>query len=133
MMVLSIFDSSGLVRPSHDGIAEVLLTLGYSVSGSDVKPSTITERLQNLGATIFEGTGFERGCAHVVVSSAVKQDNTKSSKRTNLIPVIRARRCLRVMRLSMGMLLPAHKTTTTSMVARYCGSHSTPRFVVAAE
>src|SRR6266481_3233902 len=37
------------------GIAEVLLTLGYSVSGSDLKPSTITERLQNLGATIFEG------------------------------------------------------------------------------
>src|SRR5207245_3339006 len=37
------------------GIAEVLLTLGYSVSGSDVKLSTITERLQNLGATIYEG------------------------------------------------------------------------------
>ena len=37
------------------GIAEVLLTLGYSVAGSDTKPSTITERLQDLGATIFEG------------------------------------------------------------------------------
>jgi len=39
----------------HERIAEVLLTLGYSVSGSDVKPSTITERLQNLGATVYEG------------------------------------------------------------------------------
>ncbi len=37
------------------GIAEVLLTLGYSVSGSDTRPSTITERLQDLGATVFEG------------------------------------------------------------------------------
>ena len=59
------------------GIAEVLLTLGYSVSGSDTKPSTITERLQNLGATIHEGhepTNVEG--AHVVVtSSAVKADN----------------------------------------------------------
>ena len=59
------------------GIAEVLLTLGYSVSGSDVKLSTITERLQNLGATIFEGhKAANADGAHVVVtSSAVKADN----------------------------------------------------------
>ena len=55
------------------GIAEVLLTLGYSVSGSDVKPSTITERLQDLGATIFVGHKAENvvGALVVVVSSAV--------------------------------------------------------------
>src|SRR5207253_5498875 len=59
------------------GIAEVLLTLGYSVSGSDTKPSTITERLQNLGATVYEGhKGANVEGAHVVVtSSAVRADN----------------------------------------------------------
>lgn len=52
------------------GIAEVLLTLGYSVSGSDTKPSTITERLQDLGATIFEDHKAENvEGAHVVVIS----------------------------------------------------------------
>ena len=59
------------------GIAEVLLTLGYSVSGSDTRPSTITERLQNLGATIYEGhkvTNVE-GAHVVVISSAIKADN----------------------------------------------------------
>jgi len=69
----------------------VLLTLGYSVSGSDTKPSNITERLQNLGATIHEGhkaTNVEG--AHVVVtSSAIKSDNpevVEAHKRK--IPVI---------------------------------------------
>ena len=59
------------------GIAEVLLTLGYSVSGSDTKPSTTTERLQNLGATIYEGHKASNvEDAHVVVvSSAIKADN----------------------------------------------------------
>ena len=59
------------------GIAEVLLTLGYSVSGSDVKPSAITERLQSLGATIHEGhKASNADGAHVVVtSSAVRADN----------------------------------------------------------
>ena len=59
------------------GIAEVLLTLGYSVTGSDTKPSTPTERLQDLGATIYEGHDGENvDNAHVVViSSAVKADN----------------------------------------------------------
>src|SRR6516165_10653555 len=53
------------------GIAEVLLTLGYSVSGSDTKPSTITERLQDLGATIFEEHRTENvEGAHVVVISS---------------------------------------------------------------
>jgi UDP-N-acetylmuramate--alanine ligase len=54
------------------GIAEVLLTLGYSVSGSDTRLSTLTERLQNLGATIYEGhkTANVEG-AHVVRLRAV--------------------------------------------------------------
>src|ERR1051326_6453509 len=59
------------------GIAEVLLTLGYSVSGSDTKPSTITERLQDLGAVIHKGHQADNveGAHVVVTSSAIKPDN----------------------------------------------------------
>jgi UDP-N-acetylmuramate--alanine ligase len=105
------------------GIAEVLLTLGYSVSGSDTKPSVTTERLQDLGATIFEGHKAENvEDAHVVVtSSAVKADNpevVEAHKRK--IPVIpRAEMLAELMRLKYGIAVAgAHgKTTTTSMVA----------------
>src|SRR2546423_10563854 len=59
------------------GIAEVLLNLGYKISGSDLKSSAITERLTELGATIFEGHRAENmaGAEVVVVSSAVLSDN----------------------------------------------------------
>jgi UDP-N-acetylmuramate--alanine ligase len=119
------------------GIAEVLLTLGYSVSGSDTKPSTITERLQDLGATIFEGhKAVNVEGAHVVVtSSAVKADNaevTEAHKRK--IPVIpRAEMLAELMRLKYGIAIAgAHgKTTTTSMVASVLGAaHLDPTFVV---
>jgi len=119
------------------GIAEVLLTLGYSVSGSDTKLSTITERLQDLGATIFEGHKAENvGGAHVVViSSAVKSDNpevTEAHKRK--IPVIpRAEMLAELMRLKYGIAVAgAHgKTTTTSMVASIlAAAHLDPTFVV---
>ncbi len=119
------------------GIAEVLLTLGYSVSGSDTKPSTITERLQNLGATIYEGhkpTNVEG--AHVVVtSSAIKTDNpevVEAHKRK--IPVIpRAEMLAELMRLKYGIAVAgAHgKTTTTSMVASVlAAAHLDPTFVI---
>ena len=73
------------------GIAEVLLTLGYSVSGSDTKLSTLTERLQDLGATIYEGhkAGNVEGAHVVVTSSAIKSANpevVEAHKRK--IPVI---------------------------------------------
>jgi UDP-N-acetylmuramate--alanine ligase len=119
------------------GIAEVLLTLGYSVSGSDTKPSPITERLQNLGATIHEGhkaTNVE-GAHVVVVSSAVKCDNAEiveAHKRK--IPVIpRAEMLAELMRLKYGIAVAgAHgKTTTTSMVASVLtAAHLDPTFVV---
>src|SRR6516225_6146180 len=89
------------------GIAEVLLTLGYSVTGSDTKPSTITERLQDLGATIYEGHAADNvDSAHVVViSSAVKPDNPEvleAHKRK--IPVIpRAEMLAELMRLKYGI------------------------------
>jgi len=119
------------------GIAEVLLTLGYSVSGSDTKPSTITERLQNLGATIFEGhKAVNVEGAHVVVtSSAIRSENpevVEAHKRK--IPVIpRAEMLAELMRLKYGIAIAgAHgKTTTTSMVASVLGAaHLDPTFVV---
>ena len=59
------------------GIAEVLLTLGYTVSGADAKASPITERLQSLGAQISEGHSAEnvRGANVIVVSNAIRRDN----------------------------------------------------------
>jgi UDP-N-acetylmuramate--alanine ligase len=119
------------------GIAEVLLTLGYSVSGSDTKPSNITERLQNLGATIHEGhKAANVEDAHVVVtSSAIKQENpevVEAHKRK--IPVIpRAEMLAELMRLKYGIAVAgAHgKTTTTSMVASVlAAAHLDPTFVV---
>src|SRR6516164_1668521 len=119
------------------GIAEVLLTLGYSVSGSDTKPSVITERLQDLGATIFETHKAENmEDAHVVViSSAVKAENPEvleAHKRK--IPVIpRAEMLAELMRLKYGIAVAgAHgKTTTTSMVASIlAAAHLDPTFVV---
>jgi UDP-N-acetylmuramate--alanine ligase len=119
------------------GIAEVLLTLGYSVSGSDTKPSTITERLQDLGATIFEGHKPENveGAHVVVVSSAVKADNPEVIEaHKKKIPVIpRAEMLAELMRLKYGVAVGgAHgKTTTTSMVASIlAAAHLDPTFVV---
>src|SRR5271170_2413537 len=119
------------------GIAEVLLTLGYSVSGSDTKPSNITERLQNLGATIYSGhKGSNVNGAHVVViSSAVKGDNAEVLEAHKLkIPVIpRAEMLAELMRLKYGIAVAgAHgKTTTTSMVASILAAADLdPTFVV---
>jgi len=119
------------------GIAEVLLTLGYSVSGSDTKPSTITERLQDLGAAIFEEHRTENveGAHVVVISSAVKADNPEIAEaHKRKIPVIpRAEMLAELMRLKYGIAVAgAHgKTTTTSMVASIlAAAHLDPTFVV---
>src|SRR6202048_3032097 len=93
----------GMGGSGMSGIAEVLLTLGYSVSGSDTKPSAITERLQNLGATIHEGhQAGNVACAHVlVISSAIKADNPEvveaHQQKTPVIP--RAEMLAELMRL----------------------------------
>src|SRR5499427_9505988 len=119
------------------GIAEVLLTLGYSVSGSDTKPSTITERLEDLGATIFEDHKAENveGAHVVVISSAVRGDNPEVAEAVKRkIPVIpRAEMLAELMRLKYGIAVAgAHgKTTTTSMVAAIlAAAHLDPTFVV---
>ncbi|HYA87889.1 MAG TPA: UDP-N-acetylmuramate--L-alanine ligase [Nitrospirota bacterium] len=105
------------------GIAEVLLNLGYNVSGSDIKESDTTERLRRLGGEIFVGHRAENITSpHVVViSSAVKNDNVEViAAREKQVPVIpRAEMLAELMRLKYGVAIAgAHgKTTTTSMVA----------------
>src|SRR5580704_3272528 len=119
------------------GVAEVLLTLGYSVSGSDTKTSAITDRLQNLGAEIFEGHKAEHvhGAHVVVVSSAVRSDNPEVAEaHRHKIPVIpRAEMLGELMRLKYGIAIAgAHgKTTTTSMTASVlAAAHLDPTFVI---
>ncbi len=105
------------------GIAEVLLNLGYKVSGSDIRESDTTERLRKLGGDIAIGHRAENVKApHVVViSSAVKNDNVEVvAAREQQVPVIpRAEMLAELMRLKYGVAIAgAHgKTTTTSMVA----------------
>jgi UDP-N-acetylmuramate--alanine ligase len=105
------------------GIAEVLLNLGYKVSGSDLKTSAVTQRLASLGATTFEGHAAEnmRGAEVVVTSSAVLPDNPEVTEARKLrVPVIqRAEMLAELMRLKYGIAIAGMhgKTTTTSMVA----------------
>jgi UDP-N-acetylmuramate--alanine ligase len=105
------------------GIAEVLLNLGYKVSGSDLKSSAVTQRLASLGAAIFEGHHAENatGAEVVVTSSAIAMENPEVSEAHKLhIPVIqRAEMLAELMRLKYGIAIAGMhgKTTTTSMVA----------------
>jgi UDP-N-acetylmuramate--alanine ligase len=105
------------------GIAEVLLNLGYKVSGSDLKSSAVTQRLATLGATTFEGHRAENiaGAEVIVTSSAIAHDNQEVTEAHNLhIPVIqRAEMLAELMRLKYGIAIAGMhgKTTTTSMVA----------------
>jgi UDP-N-acetylmuramate--alanine ligase len=105
------------------GIAEILLNLGYAVSGSDLRRTAITERLTSLGATIFEGhaAGNVVGSGVVVTSSAVNERNPEVIEaRARKVPVIqRAEMLAELMRLKYGIAVAGMhgKTTTTSMIA----------------
>ena len=105
------------------GIAEVLLNLGYKVSGSDLKSSAVTQRLAGLGATTFEGHRAENvaGAEVVVTSSAIAVENPEVAEAHKLhVPVIqRAEMLAELMRLKYGIAIAGMhgKTTTTSMVA----------------
>ncbi len=106
------------------GIAEVLLNLGYQVSGSDLQENEATIRLRNLGAQIFIGHSADnlKEADVVVISSAVKEDNVEVARAKALkIPVIpRAEMLAELMRMKYGIAVAgAHgKTTTTSMTAQ---------------
>jgi UDP-N-acetylmuramate--alanine ligase len=105
------------------GIAEILLTVGMRVSGSDLRRSSVTNRLIQMGATIYEGhaEGHLGDATVVVTSSAVHANNPEVLEaRTRKIPVIqRAEMLAELMRLKYGIAVAGMhgKTTTTSMVA----------------
>jgi UDP-N-acetylmuramate--alanine ligase len=106
------------------GIAELLLNLGYQVSGSDLRPSLATDRLSALGGKISLGHRAENipeGTNVVVISSAVRSDNVEVMEAKRLqIPVIpRAEMLAELMRLKYGVAIAGShgKTTTTSMIA----------------
>jgi UDP-N-acetylmuramate--alanine ligase len=105
------------------GIAEVLLNLGYKVSGSDLRSSAVTQRLAGLGAAVFEGHRAENiaGAEVVVTSSAIAAENLEVVEAHKLhVPVIqRAEMLAELMRLKYGIAIAGMhgKTTTTSMVA----------------
>jgi len=105
------------------GIAEVLLNHGYTVQGSDLKASKITDRLKGLGATIFEGQRAENleNAEVVVISSAIKRGNPElDAARTQGLPVVRRAEMLaELMRLKSNIAVAGThgKTTTTTLVA----------------
>ena len=105
------------------GIAEILLNLGMKVSGSDLKRSAVTDRLAQLGATVYEGHDAANvaGATVVVTSSAVSANNPEVLEaHARKIPVIqRAEMLAELMRLKYGIAIAGMhgKTTTTSMVA----------------
>ncbi len=111
------------------GIAEILLTLGYQVSGSDLKTSAATERLQTLGASVFVGHAAANvvGAGVVVASSAIDEGANPevAEARRRKIPVIqRAEMLAELMRLKYGIAVAGMhgKTTTTSMIASVLGA-----------
>ena len=119
------------------GIAEVLLNLRYEVTGSDLRRSPVTERLERLGARSWEGQDAEHvGEAEaVVVSSAVRPDNPEVVEaRRRQIPVIpRGEMLAELMRRKYGIAIAGShgKTTTSSMVAAVlAAAHLDPTLVV---
>jgi UDP-N-acetylmuramate--alanine ligase len=119
------------------GIAEVLLNLGYTVTGSDLSAGPLTRRLEALGGRVAIGHSEKNvaGADVVVISSAVKDDNTEVAEaRRLLIPVIpRAEMLAELMRMKYGVAIAGShgKTSTTSMVAQVLsGANLDPTIVI---
>ena len=113
----------GIGGAGMSGIAEVLINLGYQVSGSDMRTSKVTQRLQAQGATIYIGHAAEniKGTDVIVTSTAVQQDNLEVlAAREQRIPIIpRAEMLAEIMRFRFGIAIAGThgKTTTTSLLA----------------
>jgi len=127
----------GIGGSGMSGIAEVLLNLGYVVSGSDLAESPMTQRLARLGARIAYGhdAGHVQGADAVVVSSAVRPDNPEViAARAQRVPVVpRAVMLAELMRLKQGIAIAGThgKTTTTSLVASVLAAGGLdPTFVI---
>jgi UDP-N-acetylmuramate--alanine ligase len=119
------------------GIAEVLLNLGYDVSGSDIKGSAVTERLQNFGAKIFIGHRAENAqhADVLVVSSAINTANPEVANAVERrIPIVpRAEMLAELMRYRHGIAVAGThgKTTTTSLIASvFAAAGLDPTFVI---
>ncbi len=114
---------TGIGGIGMSGIAEVLITLGYTVQGSDLKGSKITERLESLGARVFIGQAGENlaEAEVVVISSAIKPGNPEleEARRRGLPVVRRAEMLAELMRLKSNVAIAGThgKTTTTTLVA----------------
>jgi UDP-N-acetylmuramate--alanine ligase len=113
----------GIGGSGMSGIAEVLVNLGYQVTGSDMSSNAATQRLASLGATVMKGHAAENidGADCIVTSTAVKGDNPEVMKaRANRIPLVpRALMLAELMKLKQGIAIAGThgKTTTTSLVA----------------
>ena len=113
----------GIGGSGMSGIAEVLLNLGYQISGSDLSKNAAAQRLESLGASVFQGHAAEhaRGADAVVVSTAVASNNPEvQAARAARIPVVpRALMLAELMRLKQGVAVAGThgKTTTTSLIA----------------
>ncbi len=113
----------GIGGAGMSGIAEVMLNMGYQVSGSDLQLSKVTERLTKAGATVYQGhNAHQVEQAHVIVTStAVSKDNPEVLRARELrIPIIpRAEMLAELMRFQFGIAIAGThgKTTTTSLVA----------------
>ncbi|MCV6588447.1 MAG: UDP-N-acetylmuramate--L-alanine ligase [Marinobacterium sp.] len=119
------------------GIAEVLLNQGYEVTGSDIRPSLVTERLERLGVTVFMGHA-ESNVANadvVVVSTAINEENPEiRAARERRVPVVRRAEMLaELMRYRHGIAIAGThgKTTTTSLMASvFARGEKDPTFVI---
>ena len=127
----------GIGGAGMSGIAEVLLNLGYQISGSDSASSSATQRLVELGATITLGHDAANitGAQCVVTSTAVKSDNPEVvAARSKRVPVIpRALMLAELMKLKQGIAVAGThgKTTTTSLIASVLGAGGfDPTFVI---
>ncbi|MFC1490070.1 UDP-N-acetylmuramate--L-alanine ligase [Candidatus Latescibacterota bacterium] len=114
----------GIGGSGMNGIAEILLNLGFMVSGSDLNSTSVTKHLESIGAKIYKGHLADNvsSCDAVVYSSAVKEDNAEIiAARERKIPVIKRPEMLaELMRMKYGICIAGThgKTSTTSMVGR---------------
>src|SRR4030066_304300 len=127
----------GIGGVGMSGIAEVLLNLGYAVSGSDLADNAVTQRLAKLGARIHRGHAADNieGADAVVTSTAVQESNPEViAAREKKIPIVpRALMLAELMRLKQGIAIAGThgRTTTTSLIASILGEEGMdPTYVI---